>query len=232
MPSKSNSNNTLIETTVTDMPSPPKHTTPSPFTNDYHKDMTVSEIIDFSDVVFETEILADQLPSVVAIDRPLMDYRNQFNECEGSRLQELLSGTSVYVELSQLPFPLANRIDGHRLYDAIANKFARFVLTLTQMCRKLSAFNQLCENDRISLVKYGSFDLYILRSIPFFDTGANSWTFILVGILDNELGIKVTICLDELKNGKRNVHTLTKIFIRNMSREWDSDLVLLDLLTR
>ncbi|CAG2161446.1 unnamed protein product [Oppiella nova] len=39
------------------------------------------------------------LNSVIPINRPLMDYRNQFNELEGSKLQELLTAKLIYTEI-------------------------------------------------------------------------------------------------------------------------------------
>ena len=38
------------------------------------------------------------LNSVIPMRRPLLDYRNQFNELEGNKLQELLTAKLVYAK--------------------------------------------------------------------------------------------------------------------------------------
>ncbi|CAG2176070.1 unnamed protein product, partial [Oppiella nova] len=79
-----------------DLTSHTKHTTHD--NNGYHKVIAHSEIIDFSDLMLDIHIPEGQLDPVIPIHRPLMDYRNQFNELEGSKLRELLNAVNIYTK--------------------------------------------------------------------------------------------------------------------------------------
>jgi hypothetical protein len=117
--------------------------------------------------------------SVIPIHRPLMDYRNQFNELEGNKLQELLSAAQVFAERATIH--TSDEISFQYMIDyTMIARFDRQLKCAIKMCKMLTEFKSLCENDRISLIKYGLFELFFIRSIINYDTKQQYWRVPLV----------------------------------------------------
>ncbi|CAG2108799.1 unnamed protein product [Medioppia subpectinata] len=109
--------------------------------------------------------------------RPLTDYHNQFNELEGSKLQQLLAATNTFVDSGGRAYTTSlSSILGmsHR-----PNLLQRHMRRLTKMCQNLTEFNNICESDKIALMSYGSIDLFCMRSLPNYDYTHESWTFVM-----------------------------------------------------
>ncbi|CAG2108760.1 unnamed protein product [Medioppia subpectinata] len=173
-------------------------------------------IMDISSAVIELGVLASPA-------RPLTDYRNQFNELEGNKLQQLLAATNTFVDSGGRAYTTSlSSILGmsHR-----PNLLQRHMRRLTKMCQNLTEFNNICESDKIALMSYGSIDLFCMRSLPNYDYTHESWTF----VMDKENSI--IISLNVLQNMPRDTYELCKQFFKSVSQEWDSDSVILDLLT-
>ncbi|CAG2116945.1 unnamed protein product [Medioppia subpectinata] len=75
--------------------------------------------------------------------RPLTDYGNQLNELEGRRLTELLNAMHIYTEtvVPVTEFAVKNNY-------VMASQLDARVYSLIKMAKNLTAFNELCENDR------------------------------------------------------------------------------------
>ncbi|XP_054169197.1 nuclear hormone receptor HR96-like [Oppia nitens] len=177
---------------------------------------------DISEEVYQTAI--DLQFSMIAIMRPLSDYYNNFNELEGSKMNELFAAVNNIRE------PKPNRLvsevtDIYNLQtSAITLRFQRQVANLTKFTKNLTGFREICEDDQIALVKYGCVEMLNMRSILFYDSENDLWDV----PLDNQ------IC-SRLRTGvlmaKPKVYQKIKKYLDQMSMEWDGDKIIVDLMT-
>ncbi|CAG2169373.1 unnamed protein product [Oppiella nova] len=209
------SDETLSHTSHTDTTSPHIHYTDITFhtkhTNDYRKHSTDSQTIDFSDLMTDTNISEGQSPSDLPIHRPLMDYRNQFTELEGNKLQELQLAAQIFPEHRVRTYSLMPADQDYCLWIVMPLKLEQQLRRIVKMSKQLTQFNSICENDRISLIKYGFLELFYIRSVPIFNCQNDTWTY----VMDYENS--VTFSLDIMRDFPLN--------------EWDRDQLILDLLT-
>ncbi|CAG2178211.1 unnamed protein product [Oppiella nova] len=204
------------DTYDSDLNSHTKHTTHD--TNDYHKDITDSEIIDFLDLMSNVRKPVGQSVSVTPIYRPLMDYRNQLNDLESSKLRELLTATDSIRVWPVTAWEVRNNW-------VMFYKINEQTMKMIQMSKRLSAFNSLCENDRISLIKYGCFALYYMSIVPNYNTDKDCWSF------ETCTKDKVKFPLETYRSKPLGVYEQYKLFYHKICGEWDMDPVVLDLLT-
>ncbi|CAG2170631.1 unnamed protein product [Oppiella nova] len=216
----SDSNTTVRQmgdTYDSDLKSHTKHTTHD--TNDYHKDITDSEIIDFLDFMSDVRKPEGQSVSVIPIYRPLMDYRNQLNDLESSKLRELLTATDSIRVWPVTAWEIRNNW-------VMFHKINEQTMKMIQMSKRLSAFNSLCENDRISLIKYGCFALYYMSIVPNYNTDKDCWSF------ETCTKDKVKFPLETYRSKPLGVYEQYKLFYHKICGEWDMDPVVLDLKKR
>ncbi|CAG2169596.1 unnamed protein product [Oppiella nova] len=159
--------------------------------------------------------------SLFWVDRPLTDYRNNFNELEGNKLRELLAATQVFIELAHTTQHDKWLYHGHPDYKP--SLLHQHMRRLNKMCHNLTAFNNICDADKICLLNYGSIDLFCIRSLPNYDYTRENWTF----VMDKDTSLIVS--LNVLQNMPRNAHKLCKNFFHTIAKEWDTDSVILDL---
>ncbi|CAG2110826.1 unnamed protein product, partial [Medioppia subpectinata] len=133
---------------------------PFDFTDKQYIDTNVDNICDMSG-----HISGQQL---VAIDRPITDYNTVFNELEGNRFTELLNATKT-------PENTGNPRD-ETLVDemtdgllVLALKHENWIKETVEMCQLLASFGDLCENDRLILIKYSSIKINVLRMVSSFN---------------------------------------------------------------
>ncbi|CAG2103618.1 unnamed protein product [Medioppia subpectinata] len=162
----------------------------------------------------------------ITICTPLTDYRvAHFNELEGNRLRELLLASRIFVEQPGLNNQTALLLREHDVIRVIGQRFMHQITRLVHMFRNITAFSNVCENDRISLIKYGFLELFIMRALPHYDCRRDHWIYEL------ENGNSIVVNLGVMKIFRRNIYHWFKVFHQSMCSEWDSDPVVLDLLT-
>ncbi|CAG2172125.1 unnamed protein product [Oppiella nova] len=151
---------------TSDMNSPDIHytdiTSHTKHTNDYRKHSTDSQTTDPSELTSDSHSSEELSLSVIPVHRPLMDYRNQFNELEGKKLWELLTATQILNDRKTLTYD-TNDDKMNNSQEMAGNRFEYRFMSYIQMSKRLSAFNDLCENDRMALIKGGCFDLTTIR---------------------------------------------------------------------
>ncbi|CAG2099950.1 unnamed protein product, partial [Medioppia subpectinata] len=161
--------------------------------------------------------------SVVAIRRPLTDYRNNFNEIEGNLLTEILFAINSKREsMATTPARIHNMTECR---PVLTKKFTKEIESMSQGVKCLRAFNELCIDDQIALVKYGASDILSVRSVLLYDANTRSWTF----NLDNNHSIFLP--LDVFKGSKSNIYDVFETFFDKFLPQLDNDVILLDLLT-
>ncbi|CAG2100789.1 unnamed protein product [Medioppia subpectinata] len=134
-----------------------------------------------SDKVFDKVVEFEM--SVIPIGRPIDTSKTSFNQMEMNLLIELLEAT----KLMGLPLRGAtieiNNTDDY--YSIMGYKFDRAIRTLTRVVKGLSAFNTICEEDKILLLKYSSIQVIFLRSILYFNDTADCVRVQVVSSPDN-----------------------------------------------
>ncbi|CAG2179236.1 unnamed protein product [Oppiella nova] len=146
------------------------------------------------------------------------------NELEINKLQELLNATHIFTEheVPVAPEPTVAR-DSHDIYTVVGVNLERQVMCAVQMFQNLGTFDTLCENDRISLIKYGCFIMFCMRSLPAYDYSSDHWTY----PIDNENSMILTL----YQMFPYAYSMAFKRVFHSLSQELDSDPVVLDLLT-
>lgn len=119
--------------------------------------------------------------AVLPIARPLPENRSTLNEMECNRLIELFNAMTVWQKAPQSATESAKVLNcTYDVCEVMANKLEQDIKNLVTVSKSLNAFNSLCENDQISLLKYGSTEVMCLRSVLNFDFETNNWTLVLV----------------------------------------------------
>ncbi|XP_054155786.1 uncharacterized protein LOC128954234 isoform X2 [Oppia nitens] len=169
----------------------------------------------------------DRLETTVQpILRPIQDYSNQLTETEGQKLTELFHAIGFLTHRR----PPGDQIDGQLMAKSYLEASSVLHLSseteirdLVKMSKHFNAFQSVCESDQIVLIKYASLEIIINRMVLKFNFERQYWDI----ITDDHLSHLVK--LELLKSG--NTYTNHKRFLDNMGTEWDSDPVIIDLLT-
>ncbi|CAG2168804.1 unnamed protein product, partial [Oppiella nova] len=171
--------------------------------------------------------------TAIPIARPLHERLMHFNELEFNRFKEVLEATKL-MALTPAPITIQCQMnvihkfnEGFQCARNISRIMAIFVERITKsivkMSKNLQAFNSICENDQIILIKYASFEICVIRAILCFNFEHQYWNL----IMDDERS--VVMKLDLLKKDKRNIHENHKNILDKMGKEWESDTNLIDL---
>ncbi|CAG2108302.1 unnamed protein product [Medioppia subpectinata] len=98
---------------------------------------------------------------VIPIGRPIDGHRTAFNETEIHIITELIQSTDFRSFGTNSVF-ISDNNDFNFLFT---EKFDNYVRNVTQAVKGLTAFNTICEDDRILLLKYSCIEMIFLRSI-------------------------------------------------------------------
>ncbi|CAG2169039.1 unnamed protein product [Oppiella nova] len=178
---------------------------------------------DISELVYQKAI--EHEFTVIPISRPTTDHTYVFNELEGFKLTELFGATEIFSETLSVVSVTSMARDYADLVRVLSYKIDEQVMRAIRMSKKLQTFNNICETDRISLLKQGSLELYLIRSVAYYDSAEDHWTYNMGN------NTSVILSLELMRVFPRNIYSFYKKFLHNICREWESDLLVLDLLT-
>ncbi|CAG2176243.1 unnamed protein product, partial [Oppiella nova] len=158
---------------------------------------------------------------VVSIAKHISDYTSSLNDVECNKLIELFNAINFIREPSLPTQPVISDILNLKvaMVQKLDNEIRRFI----NVAQNVSEFGYLCENDRIALIKYGAIEIICLRLIQFYNFDARHWTLFM------ERNKWILSKLDQLRSEslKRGFRT----GFAKIGDEWDSDPIILDLLT-
>ncbi|CAG2164888.1 unnamed protein product, partial [Oppiella nova] len=206
--------------------------------NEYPSHKPLDDIIynNFQNVLTDNELSLittnayDLNLSVIPVMKPITDYNNQFNELEGNRLSELLDALKIM--MSPVVNVNDNEINAYSVdaFNLILPYQENGLQNTVKMAKRLNAFKSLCEHDQLTLIKYASFEIVVLRMILYFDFNELCWSF---NINNHNHMIKFNVlrdtkyCLSKIKPHNVNHKTV----LEWMGLEWDSDVIIIDLLS-
>ena len=99
--------------------------------------------------------------SVVPLFRQIIDY-NSFKDLETNRLSELSSAINVFKY--PLNINLIEITNISELYELYLHYFEKDINYFIEFAKQLKCFNELYENDKLNLVKYGCYEVTNFRS--------------------------------------------------------------------
>ncbi|XP_054169196.1 nuclear hormone receptor HR96-like [Oppia nitens] len=160
--------------------------------------------------------------SVIAITKHVQTLHLNLNENECNKLLQLFYAINYIREpnLSELQPVITNSLN---FKAAMAVKLDKEIRNFITVAQKVPEFDSLCENDRIALVKYGSVEVLCMRMIQFYNNEDQCWTI----MIDKNNWILSKI--DQFKNA--GVKAVFRSCFSKIADEWDSDSIILDLLT-
>ncbi|CAG2110901.1 unnamed protein product [Medioppia subpectinata] len=103
-----------------------------------------------------------ELP-VIPVFRELIDYKG-LNQLECNRMRELMTASNVFNYRLNNEKIVKEILGLEKMIVNYSHLNEKFVTDLISFAQHLMAFNTICPNDRLALVKYGGKDL-ILRSV-------------------------------------------------------------------
>ncbi|CAG2100062.1 unnamed protein product [Medioppia subpectinata] len=174
------------------------------------------------ETVFEK--VAELELTVLPIPRPSVGHTlTTFDESEGFKLTELFEAIKLIrhpvdrIDCQEIPNNYWGAV--HVLHSTCDNDIKHII----KMCKSLNAFRGLEECDQIVLLKYASIEIVVLQMVLSFDFEHKFWDII------TDSHYSHIIRLELLKSS--NTYVNHKNFLQNMGQEWDSDPVIIDLLT-
>ncbi|CAG2177886.1 unnamed protein product, partial [Oppiella nova] len=142
---------------------------------------------------------------------------------EANKLAELFSATSFFKESA--PIALVSRVDDRQFGPVFMNLFETQFTRVIQMCKSFATFNSINECDKLTLIKGGAFNVFTMRTVPYYDRTNHAWTI----TLNNESTVMFDLKL--FKRFPTNVFVWLKKFLNQIDQEWETDIIVLDLLT-
>ncbi|CAG2169650.1 unnamed protein product [Oppiella nova] len=143
---------------------------------------------------------------VIPVFQHIITY-NVFNELEINRLLELFSAANIFISGPLYPMVKKDITEVSQLYNHIPNLLVKNIKTTIYFAKNLSLCQELFEDDKKYLVRYGYSDVRLLRSIFYYNFEDQYWTV------------------------NTEYYPRMKAFIDTLDAEWDRDQVVLDLLT-
>ncbi|XP_054169199.1 nuclear hormone receptor HR96-like [Oppia nitens] len=179
----------------------------------------ISDLIsqELQDIDFDTEIIQTM------VDKPIAESF-ELNQIEVNLLKDLFEKTSV------LRHPDTNHVvqltDLNAVRRVTASKLDKEIRLLIDMSKHLTNFSNMCENDKIALLKYRCFESLFVRSVMIIDYSKSE----IIYHLDNSL-IKFDMELLNNNNVKGDLYNHFKYYWENIGPEWDSDPMIVEALT-
>ncbi|CAG2100001.1 unnamed protein product [Medioppia subpectinata] len=168
----------------------------------------------------------NQTNNIVVYEPPVgpIARNTHFTEWDDFRLIEIINYHKTSDIICKPRFKSIQFVDIKQWYSVMGMAYGLDVQKQVEMATYLRAFQGICENDRIALIKYGWFTLLCLHAMSYYDNNGEKWTMQLdddhAGVLELEL----------FKYHKHNVYCAYKLFLGRVIPEWDNDPILSYLL--
>ncbi|CAG2103175.1 unnamed protein product [Medioppia subpectinata] len=165
--------------------------------------------------------------SITPVFRDIENF-SQFNELEYRRLSELFRAFDLFkykpLDAERNALLLTNVNQVYRVCNKIMDWDIKGLIRFT---KDLSTFSNICGNDQLALIKYGCFEILMLKYTMLYDINTDYWTW-----ASSTVGpIVGAFKLDVLKYEKHNLYNHYKEYFYKVIPEWCQDYVIMDLLT-
>ncbi|CAG2174492.1 unnamed protein product, partial [Oppiella nova] len=157
---------------------------------------------------------------VMSIARPITDYNTTFNELEGYKFTELISAANIMTANVSTNINTSHVytfddflrvIDVRREYD---------IKNVVKVFKRLMCASEICEQDKVILLKYGASEVHCMRSITYYDYDTQSWTT----NLDDKNALVLSMDFVRQTEPHNETHILFRDYVNTMYNEIDSDI--------
>ncbi|CAG2102587.1 unnamed protein product [Medioppia subpectinata] len=164
-------------------------------------------------------IVPERSPAVLPYFEQMVDYKG-FNELETNRLLELFTAANaLFHEIIPINVTEFTNLDEYMSLDV--QHLTRGITNVVHFSDNLSLCDNLYNEDKLTLVKYGTTDVKMLRSVTIFDYEAQCWRV----KINNNMTAAFRLTMLEIFEH----YNVLNRFINNIYAEWDCDSVILDL---
>ena len=125
------------------------------------------------------------LPMITPIARPIATFDKDFNAMELFRLSELQMAAN---ELEEVKYPKTRSFievntiaDMYKVFSSL-NLMDEAILTSIKLCKTMSLFKEMCEDDKIILFKNNIWKILFIRLLPLVNAQGMYWTYPIVCI--------------------------------------------------
>ncbi|CAG2163400.1 unnamed protein product [Oppiella nova] len=145
-----------------------------------------------------------------------------FNELETNKLRHLFTSTAY---MRDPVLKKTSKADTYTdAFNVLQTRSDIKCRKIIQMCKTMAQFKELCEDDKIILLKASCPEIICLLSVLTFNFEGEFWTV----AIDSENGVMLP--LNVLKWENLNFYVILKQFMITIKGEYDSDMSLIDLL--
>ncbi|CAG2168938.1 unnamed protein product [Oppiella nova] len=176
--------------------------------------------LDISDDLIK--IIADIDLDDIPIERSIAENHKQLNDNELGRLQEVITACNHSL-LDLIPVATSEATDFYEFIGCLRNKGETEIPLIVRMCRHLRAFDTLCGDDQISLLKFGALEMLIQRLICTYDSATKCFI-----IPQGDKSTKLSL---EFWRFQERKYTAYMNLLSTMSSKWDGDPLVIHLLT-
>lgn len=146
-------------------------------------DNTTGEHMTANLVICDTDTDQNDDISLITIQRPISDPKHVFNEIEGNRMTELFNAMQY---MSDPSVPFTHPVDD--FWEAIHTLYIKLDIDtrkLVKTSKNLKGFTSINQNDQVTLLKFASIEISLIRSLLRFDFQLEHWNIPTVSGLAN-----------------------------------------------
>ncbi|CAG2162875.1 unnamed protein product [Oppiella nova] len=164
---------------------------------------------------------------VLSIARPITDYNTTFNELEGNRFTELISAANIMIP------KLSTNIN--KTYVSTVEGFLRVidiqresdVKNVVKVFKRLMCATEICEQDKVILLKYGASEVHCMRCITYYDYDNQRWT----NYLDDNNAVILSMDFVRQIEPDNETHVIFQDYVNKLYNDIDSDINVLNIMT-
>lgn len=145
---------------------------------------------ELNEEVEQMEVLFNNMQSsgvtttcLVPIVKPIATYDKEFNDMEVLRLSELLTAANEFEEAkypkTKIFIEVNTMADMHKVFASL-DLMDRALHSSIKFCRSMSLFNEMCDDDKVTLLKNNVWKILCLRSLLSHDPLKLFWTYPIV----------------------------------------------------
>ena len=155
------------------------------------EEQIIDEIVEMEDLFGDRKHVESRVGSgttpmaVMPIGRQVSTFNKQFNDIEWNKIKELSDASRIFYEHTVLKHSVKNCFSLNKIaemYKLFPNVVDQFITSTVQYCKSISTFDDICEDDKLVLVKTAYWQLICLSYLPTFDFKKGHWIYFIVSL--------------------------------------------------
>lgn len=143
----------------------------------------VEEIIEMESLLIDSGCgFGSTVTEVVPLTRPVATFDKAFTDMEWQRIRELSEASRVFYEhtntnSTKYCIEINKVVD---MYEKFPNVIDQFIMSTINYCKSITNFKEVCENDKLVLLKSSYWKLLCLTYLPTMDFKLGRWIYAIV----------------------------------------------------